>query len=52
MDVYPPAEFHALHDEIVADWRDAGPPDRVAEPRTSIATPAKNQDIDPGWIAI
>lgn len=52
MDVYLPAEFHTLHDEIVADWRDAAAPDRDAETRALIATQVNDEDIDPSWIAI
>ena len=52
MDVYLPADFHTLHDAIVADWRDAAAPDRDAETRTSITAQANDQDIDPSWIAI
>ena len=52
MDVYLPADFHTLHDAIVADWRDAAAADRDAEARASIAMQASDQDIDPSWIVI
>jgi hypothetical protein len=52
MDVYLPADFHALHDDVVTDWRDLS--SEVRDTSTSSSRTMRNaeQDADPLWLAI
>lgn len=55
MDIYLPADFHALHDNAVTDWRDL-PAQRTtpADVRLAVAEAqrAVERSVDPGWLAI
>lgn len=53
MDIYLPADFHALHDEFVTDWRDAHSSSSGGD--ASAAPPVPHGDernVDPSWLAI
>ena len=54
MDVYLPADFHALHDAAPDDWRDVSSSlrcaDREPETQRSYGTPdSPNSCADPLW---
>ena len=52
MDIYLPAEFHLLKDEL-NDWRDAGSANGIAErappPGADDGEAATNCCVDPSW---
>lgn len=54
MDVYLPADFHALHDEVVTDWRDAHSPAGGRDEYAARPTgPREDQHaVDPSWLAL
>jgi len=54
MDVYLPADFHALHHDVVTDWRDAhSSPGGRDESATRPKVPHEDEhSVDPSWFAI
>ncbi len=52
MDVYLPADFHALHDDVVTDWRDMPNDTRDVSAIAEDTAQRVTQDVDPSWLAI
>lgn len=52
MDIYLPADFHALHDDVVTDWRDASSDACEVSSMSNNTKRNTSQDADPTWLAI
>ena len=55
MDLYLPADFHLLHDDAAADWRDLPAPPLKSIERCLITCDSQReiaQSADPSWLAI
>lgn len=48
MDVYLPADFHAIHDTLPDDWRDVSSDHRI-EKSVSSSIDSPNDCADPSW---
>jgi hypothetical protein len=54
MDIYLPADFHELHDDAVADWRDLSVQQTKPDARVIAAETQRvvERSVDPSWLAI
>ena len=49
MDIYLPADFHRLHDDVITDWRDASSSETTAQAN---AAREDKHSVDPDWVAL